>query len=108
MPSSLARDHLYVSCVICPQELTAAKAYEILRRMTDEDCKALGFNTKYVRPDWMILTVLPVPPPQVRPSVMMDSSARYVFWGHAHTHTHTHTHQERASERARESAYMQT
>ncbi|KAL6754081.1 hypothetical protein V8C86DRAFT_2713077 [Haematococcus lacustris] len=57
-------------------ELTALKAYDILRRITDEDCVALGFNTKFVRPDWMLITALPVPPPYVRPSVMMDSSAR--------------------------------
>ena len=42
------------------------------------DCEALGFNIQFSRPDWMILTVLPVSPPPVRPSVMMDSSARYV------------------------------
>ncbi|KAF5837019.1 DNA-dependent RNA polymerase II largest subunit [Dunaliella salina] len=58
------------------QELSAERAYEILRRISDEDCQALGFNTKWVRPDWMIITALPVPPPPVRPSVMMDSSAR--------------------------------
>lgn len=58
------------------QELTAAHAYEILKRISDEDCRAMGFNTKYTRPDWMILTVLPVPPPPVRPAVLMDSSAR--------------------------------
>ena len=37
-----------------------------------------GFNVKYARPDWMVLTVLPVPPPPVRPSVLMDASARSV------------------------------
>ena len=58
-------------------EITAEKAHEILRRISDEDCEALGFNVKFARPDWMVLTVLPVPPPPVRPSVMMDSSARY-------------------------------
>ena len=58
-------------------EITAEKAHEVLRRMSDEDCEALGFNIRFSRPDWMILTVLPVPPPPVRPSVMMDSSARY-------------------------------
>ena len=63
------------------QELTAARAYEILKRISEEDCRAMGFNTKYVRPDWMILTVLPVPPPPVRPAVMMDSSARCVHMG---------------------------
>lgn len=58
------------------QELTAPKAYEILKRISDEDCKFMGFDTRYVRPDWMMVSVLPVPPPPVRPSVMMDSSAR--------------------------------
>ncbi len=58
------------------QELSAERAYEILRRISDEDCQTLGFNTKWVRPDWMLITALPVPPPPVRPSVMMDSSAR--------------------------------
>ncbi|GBF88296.1 DNA-directed RNA polymerase II subunit 1 [Raphidocelis subcapitata] len=58
------------------QELSAERAYEILRRISDDDCKAMGFDVRYVRPDWMIITNLPVPPPPVRPSVMMDSSAR--------------------------------
>lgn len=48
-----------------PQELSAERAYEILRRISDEDCKALGFDVRYVRPDWMIITNMPVPPPPV-------------------------------------------
>lgn len=48
----------------------------ILKRITDEDCQLLGLNPKYARPDWMILQVLPIPPPPVRPSVMMDTSSR--------------------------------
>ena len=31
---------------------------------------------QFARPDWMIITVFPVPPLAVRPSVMMDSSSR--------------------------------
>ena len=58
------------------QELTAERAYEILRRISDEDCKVMGFNPKFAHPSWMILTVLPVPPPAVRPSVAVDSSGR--------------------------------
>lgn len=52
------------------------KALSILRRISDEDCIAMGFNTAYARPEWMILSVLPVPPPPVRPSIMMDAISR--------------------------------
>ncbi|KAL3624527.1 DNA-directed RNA polymerase II subunit rpb1 [Castilleja foliolosa] len=58
------------------QTLTAEKVLSILKRVTDEDCQLLGLNPKFARPDWMILQVLPIPPPPVRPSVMMDTSAR--------------------------------
>ena len=37
------------------QEITPEKAIEILRRISDEDCRILGFDPKYSRPDWMIL-----------------------------------------------------
>lgn len=59
----------------------------MLKRISDEDCMLLGLNPKYARPDWMILQVLPIPPPPVRPSVMMDTSARSeasVFLQHFH------------------------
>ncbi|WCJ32728.1 DNA-directed RNA polymerase II subunit RPB1 [Euphorbia peplus] len=58
------------------QTLTAERVLGVLKRISDEDCKLLGFNPKYARPDWMILQVLPIPPPPVRPSVMMDTSSR--------------------------------
>lgn len=66
------------ACLVL-QELTAAACYKILSQISDEDCRALGFDTRYTRPDWMLVSVLPVPPPPVRPSVMMDSSARCVL-----------------------------
>lgn len=37
--------------------------------MSDEDCEVLGFNPMYCRPEWMILSVLPVAPLCVRPAV---------------------------------------
>ncbi|KAL9241357.1 hypothetical protein vseg_015478 [Gypsophila vaccaria] len=58
------------------QQLTAEKVLSVLKRISDEDCQLLGFSPKYARPDWMILQVLPIPPPPVRPSVMMDTSSR--------------------------------
>lgn len=53
-----------------------SKIHEIFRRISDEDCRALGFDPVYARPDWFLLTVLPVSPPPVRPSVMFDASTR--------------------------------
>ena len=47
----------------------------VLKRISDEDCLLLGLNPKCARPDWMILQVLPIPPPHVRPSVTMDTSS---------------------------------
>lgn len=45
-------------------------------RIPDDDCKLLGINPKYARPEWMILSVLAVPPVCVRPSITLDSGVR--------------------------------
>ncbi|KAL9655009.1 hypothetical protein ABK040_008793 [Willaertia magna] len=58
------------------QELTAERVLQIFKRISDEDLEYLGFNPDFARPEWMILTCLPVPPPQVRPSVHHGSSDR--------------------------------
>lgn len=54
----------------------AERALEIFKNMTDEDCRILGMDPRYSRPDFMIVTVLPVPPLPVRPAVVMHGSAR--------------------------------
>ncbi|XP_055335643.1 DNA-directed RNA polymerase II subunit RPB1-like [Paramacrobiotus metropolitanus] len=56
--------------------ISADRVLEIFRNISDEDCVLLGFDTKFARPEWMVITVLPVPPLQVRPSVVMMGSAR--------------------------------
>lgn len=56
--------------------LSAERMHEIFKRISDNDCKALGFNPQYTRPDWMIITVLPAPPLPVRPSIVMYGTAR--------------------------------
>jgi DNA-directed RNA polymerase II subunit RPB1 len=43
--------------------------------MVDSDLFLLGLSDVYARPEWMILTVLPVPPPPVRPSIAVDGGA---------------------------------
>lgn len=56
--------------------LSAERVLEIFKRISDAECVALGMDCKYSRPDWMIATVLPVPPLCVRPAVVMFGSAR--------------------------------
>ncbi|GFY88058.1 RNA polymerase II large subunit [Actinidia rufa] len=58
------------------QLLSAKMVLDVLKRISDEDCKLLGLDPNYARPDWMILQVLPIPPPPVRPVVMMDTSSK--------------------------------
>ncbi|XP_057301652.1 DNA-directed RNA polymerase II subunit RPB1-like [Hydractinia symbiolongicarpus] len=56
--------------------LTADRVHEIFKRITDEECDIIGMNPLFCRPDWLIVTVLPVPPLPVRPAVVMNGSAR--------------------------------
>ena len=56
--------------------LSAERVLEIFKNVTDEDCSILGVGPQFSRPDWMVVTVLPVPPLPVRPAVVMHGSAR--------------------------------
>jgi len=47
-----------------------------LERIRDEDLELLGFDPRIARPEWMVLTVLPVPPVYVRPSITLESGFR--------------------------------
>ncbi len=47
-----------------------------LEKITDEDAELFGLNSKAARPEWMILTVLPIPPVTVRPSITLESGER--------------------------------
>jgi len=58
------------------QLLAAQKAFEILRNVSDKDAAMLGLDPKYARPEWLLVTVLPVPPQHVRPSVQLGDNQR--------------------------------
>ena len=58
------------------QVLEVEYVLRLFRRITDEDVDFLGLNRYWCRPDWMICSVLPIPPPQVRPSVIQDNNQR--------------------------------
>ena len=50
--------------------------HTLFRRISDEDVDFMGLSRYWCRPDWMICTVLRIPPPQVRPSVVQDNNQR--------------------------------
>jgi DNA-directed RNA polymerase II subunit RPB1 len=56
--------------------LTAERTHEIFKKINDEECYILGMDPKFARPDWMLVTCLPVPPLCVRPAVVMFGSAK--------------------------------
>jgi DNA-directed RNA polymerase II subunit RPB1 len=49
-----------------------SEVYAVLRKISDSDLHLLGLSDEYARPEWMVLTVMPVPPPPVRPSIAVD------------------------------------
>jgi DNA-directed RNA polymerase II subunit RPB1 len=57
------------------QFLPASMAVEIFKRMKDEDCKKLGLDVTWSRPEWLLTQVLPIPPLHVRPSVNMGGGS---------------------------------
>jgi len=57
-------------------KLTASEVRERLERITDADSFVLGVNPEVARPEWLVLTVLPVPPVTVRPSITLDTGER--------------------------------
>jgi DNA-directed RNA polymerase II subunit RPB1 len=54
----------------------AEEVLRIFKRITDRDIELLGFHKRYNRPEWMICSIMPVPPPAVRPSVRNDTGQR--------------------------------
>ncbi len=49
---------------------------ERLERIPDKDLEALGFDPSRFRPEWLVLTVLPVPPVTIRPSIILETGER--------------------------------
>jgi DNA-directed RNA polymerase subunit A' len=47
-----------------------------LAAINDGDLRELGFDPLYSRPEWMVITALPVPPVNVRPSITLETGER--------------------------------
>ena len=54
------------------KRITPQMALSIFRHISTDDIRRMGLSNDYARPEWMIITVLPVPPPPVRPSIAVD------------------------------------
>ncbi|KAF7371316.1 DNA-directed RNA polymerase subunit [Mycena sanguinolenta] len=57
-----------------PQKLllSPSEISTIFKKILDSDLQLLGLSEGHARPEWMILSVMPVPPPPVRPSVVVE------------------------------------
>jgi DNA-directed RNA polymerase subunit A' len=47
-----------------------------LEKVSDDDLTLFGMTATSVRPEWLILTVLPIPPVTMRPSITLESGER--------------------------------
>ena len=65
---STSKDHKLV--------FNAEDVLMILKGITDEDAEVLGMGKDYNRPEWLVCTMFPVPPPSVRPSVRNETGQR--------------------------------
>ena len=58
------------------QKFNAEIILAIFKRISDDDALVMGFSPKWCMPSWLIITILPVVPPCVRPSVKQYNSQR--------------------------------
>lgn len=56
------------------KELTSEEVRQRLEKMTEEDLVLM--KIKGARPEWFVLTILPVPPVTVRPSITLETGER--------------------------------
>ncbi len=58
------------------RRLTPIEIREWLSKISDEDVEIFGLRTMFARPEWLILTLLPIPPVTMRPSITLETGER--------------------------------
>ncbi|MCC7552596.1 DNA-directed RNA polymerase subunit A' [Candidatus Micrarchaeota archaeon] len=58
------------------QVLLSSEIRTWLEEIPNDDLRILGFDPIHARPEWMILTALPVPPVSARPSITLETGER--------------------------------
>ena len=85
LPSIIKKDNSGIGKIIAEWRLSgetqrifwdASDVHKIFKRITDEECEAMGFSRIFCRPDWLICSVFGVSPPSVRPSVRSGNNTR--------------------------------
>ncbi|MFX1391020.1 MAG: DNA-directed RNA polymerase subunit A' [Promethearchaeota archaeon] len=58
------------------RRITPIEILERLKKMNDVDLRILGISPENARLEWVVFTVLPIPPVCARPSITLDSGIR--------------------------------
>ncbi|MDP3728692.1 MAG: DNA-directed RNA polymerase subunit A' [bacterium] len=58
------------------KRVTPIEILERFEKINDIDCMLIGVNPQYARPEWMIMTVFPIPPVTMRPSITLETGER--------------------------------
>ncbi len=58
------------------KKLSPIEVRSRLEKISDEDAVLYGLNPKFARPEWMVITVMPIPPVTIRPSITLESGER--------------------------------
>ncbi|MFX1305783.1 MAG: DNA-directed RNA polymerase subunit A' [Promethearchaeota archaeon] len=58
------------------RRITPIEILERLKKMSDVDLRILGVSPENARLEWVVFTVLPIPPVCARPSITLDSGIR--------------------------------
>jgi DNA-directed RNA polymerase subunit A' len=58
------------------KRLSPIEIREWLSKISERDVELLGVKTAFARPEWMIMTLLPIPPVTMRPSITLETGER--------------------------------
>ncbi|MFO7872601.1 MAG: DNA-directed RNA polymerase subunit A', partial [Candidatus Undinarchaeales archaeon] len=58
------------------QRIMPTEIRERLEKIPDDDIPIFGLDAENSRPEWMVLTILPVPPVTTRPSITLETGER--------------------------------
>jgi DNA-directed RNA polymerase subunit A' len=58
------------------KRITPIEILERFEKITDEDCLLIGVDPEFARPEWMVVSIFPIPPVTMRPSITLQSGER--------------------------------